>query len=163
VIVVFIGLFACVALVGIIAAIAVPGLLRARMAGNEAVARSTIRNFITAEVSYASANGGPFGAPECLVAPARCIPGYSGTPFLDDTYTSQFTKSGYTYRFTAGATQRAPASILSFSFVAVPTAPGSTGIQAFCGDGSGQICQMRPSEAVGIEAACPANCEPIIR
>ncbi len=164
IIVVFIGLFGCVFLVGIIAAIAVPSLLKARMSANEVVAQSTIRNFISAEVSYASANGGPFGAPECLVAPSRCIPGYSGSPFLDDSYTSQFTKSGYTYRFTAGASQRSPASVSTFSFVAVPISPGTSGIQAFCGDGSGQICKItNVRESIGIEAVCPANCVPIIR
>jgi prepilin-type N-terminal cleavage/methylation domain-containing protein len=53
-----IELLVVVAIIGIIAAIAIPGLLRARMAGNEASAISTIRAVSSANVAYQAVCGG---------------------------------------------------------------------------------------------------------
>jgi hypothetical protein len=170
VIVVFIGLFACVALVGIIAAIAVPGLLRARMAGNEASAIGTIRALLSAEIAYSTANGGLFDKPECLVAPAGCLPQYSGSPMLDSGFASQFTKSGYTFRFTGGSPvdlqtarlrQLSPTSVSTFSFVALPVSPNSSGVRGFCGDPRGAVCSAPISALTDVESSCPASCEPL--
>ena len=56
-----IELLIVVAIIGIIAAIAIPSLLRARVSANEAQAIGDSRSVISAEQTYASANGGYFG------------------------------------------------------------------------------------------------------
>ena len=56
-----IELLIVVAIIGIIAAIAIPSLLRARVSANEAQAIGDTRSVISAEQTYASANGGYFG------------------------------------------------------------------------------------------------------
>jgi prepilin-type N-terminal cleavage/methylation domain-containing protein len=53
-----IELLVVIAIIGIIAAIAIPGLVRARMAGNEASAISTIRAVSSANVAYQAVCGG---------------------------------------------------------------------------------------------------------
>jgi prepilin-type N-terminal cleavage/methylation domain-containing protein len=53
-----IELLVVVAIIGIIAAIAIPGLVRARMAGNEASAISTVRAVSSANVAYQAVCGG---------------------------------------------------------------------------------------------------------
>ena len=55
-----IELLIVVAIIGIIAAIAIPSLLRARVSANEAQAIGDTRSVISAEQTYASANGGMF-------------------------------------------------------------------------------------------------------
>ena len=55
-----IELLIVVAIIGIIAAIAIPSLLRARVSANEAQAIGDTRSVISAEQTYASANGGFF-------------------------------------------------------------------------------------------------------
>ena len=52
-----IELLIVVAIIGIIAAIAIPSLLRARVSANEAQAIGDTRSVISAEQTYASANG----------------------------------------------------------------------------------------------------------
>lgn len=137
------------------------------MAGNEAAAIGTMRALVSAETAYAASNGGLFDTPECLVAPAKCLPQYSGPPLVDPAYSSDFTKSGYIFRFypgapadsaTARARQLSPTSVTTFSYVAVPETPRSTGTRSFCGDSSGEVCSLAEDAVTDREGACPASC-----
>ena len=58
-----IELLIVVAVIGIIAALAVPNLVQSRKAANEASAIASVRNLVTAQITYASTlGGGNFGS-----------------------------------------------------------------------------------------------------
>ena len=142
------SLLVMIPMVGIVAAIAIPSLLRARVSANEAATIGDIRTVISAEVAYQSYSGGYYAPPECLAAPATCLPAYSGPHFLDPELASATVKSGYRRTFhpgsaVASASDGTPAprgSLESFAYVAVPATRGQTGIRGFCGDATGRIC-----------------------
>jgi type IV pilus assembly protein PilA len=150
-----------VAVVGIVAAIAVPGLLRARMAGNEAATIGSLRALVTAETSYAVANGGFYDRPECLVRPSVCLPGYSGAAFLPE---SPGQKNGYRFTFSPGPAPpllppgASRSSMAGFVMMAAPVAR-ETGSWVFCVDHTAQIRRAEPAAAAVIEAgaSCPAD------
>ncbi|MGH9321161.1 MAG: hypothetical protein ACRD3V_14920, partial [Vicinamibacteria bacterium] len=161
-----IELLIVVAIIGIVAAIAIPNLLRARVSANEAQAIGDTRSVISAEQTYASANGGLFAPLTSLCRNgAGCaigIPGYpAGAPeFLgpDVGRTTPYTKSGYTRNWTAapGAVVltafQDPASVLDYCYESSAASPGLSGVRAFSGAGSGAI-YMDPTGAQ--IAACP--------
>lgn len=160
-----------VAVIGIVAAIAIPSLLRARLSANEAASIGDIRTLLSAEAAYQSANGGFYDRPECLQAPAQCIPGYpQGAPtFLDPAFTST-TRHGYNLTFHGGdkvATEAlalgacSPSSLAQYAYSAVPLTRNRTGVRSFCGDASGIILACPdgrdpPVEAGRCAAGCPA-------
>lgn len=112
-----IELLIVVAIIGIIAAIAVPNLVQSRSAANEGSAISSVRNLVTAEITYASTiGGGTFGTMGNLVA----------TQMIDDSLGSG-TKDGYNFTVT-------PSGSVSFTVTAVPTAIGTTGRRGFYSD-----------------------------
>jgi type IV pilus assembly protein PilA len=128
-----------VAVVGIIAAIAIPSLLRARISANEAVAIGDIRSVISAEEAYRYSNSnGYYGTLECLVAPEGCISGYTG-PFFISKEVLPPEKSGYRRTFTLSPDNS------HYTFIAVPLAPGQTGLRGFCGDNTGIVCSTSGS------------------
>ncbi len=130
------GLIVMVAVIGIVAAIAIPSLLRARVAANESATMGDIRSVITAEAAYGQAGGGAYGTLECLQGPRRCLPGYQGPAFLSpDQAASQ--KSGYR------RTLHLREDRGSFAYLAVPLAPGQTGVRGFCRDARGVVCFTR--------------------
>jgi hypothetical protein len=149
--------------IGIVAAIAVPGLLRARVASNEAAAIGTLRTFAAAELAYASVNNGRYGSPECLMAPAKCIPGYSGSPFLASPMGRAFQSRGYVFQFFSTETTdpqnvlAEPArAIKSFAVLALPMTVRSTGHRSFCIDASNRLTwtvTLNPPSV--LLAACP--------
>ena len=164
IIVVIIGLLLfSIFFIGIIAAIAIPGLLRARLAANEATAIGTLRTLQSGEVVFSQTAGGSYGTPECLSAPDKCLPNYSGSPFVAEPYSSQFTKSGYRFWFVSVAPRATAATGLvdSFAVYAAPVSLG-TGSREFCTDSRGTIVSNR---ATGLpppmEPACPAGWSPI--
>ena len=58
-----IELLIVVAVIGIIAALAVPNLVQSKKAANEASAIASVRNLVTAEITYSSTlGGGNFGS-----------------------------------------------------------------------------------------------------
>jgi type II secretory pathway pseudopilin PulG len=156
--------------IGMFAAIAIPSFLRARVSANESAAIGDIRTVISAEVAYANANGGYYDGLECLSNPTACIPGYpdQGPQFLGAELASATVKSGYNRTFYPGAyaeltesqaSQSSPTSLVSFAYVAVPENPGTTGVRAFCGDGSGRVCEFSADETVDFSGGmCPMNC-----
>jgi type IV pilus assembly protein PilA len=117
-----IELLIVVAVIGIIAALAVPNLIQSKKAANEASAIASVRNLITAEITYASTVGnGNFGS----------LGELSGENFVDELLGSG-QKDGYLFDLSANAA-------LGFSIVANPAAPGTTGERAFYGDETGVI------------------------
>jgi hypothetical protein len=123
VIVVGVLVLVLIAFIGIVAAIAIPGLLRARMAGNEAVAIGQLRALTSAETSYAMGNRMLFDRQECLLRPSDCIAGYSGPAFLQERLDQ---KSGYQFAFYPGLAPAAlpdgasPSSMTSYVVTARP-------------------------------------------
>jgi hypothetical protein len=145
--------------IGVVAAIAVPSLLRARMAGNEAVAQNVLRTYVTAEVAYAAGNGGLYDTPACLVKPADCVPDFRGTPFLVEEVQ---TRSGYRFDWVGmPASERTPgtsaSSVRAFALLATPLSP-STGSRVFCVDDTGVLRAQLASDFVPQALqGCPAN------
>ncbi|MEO5818965.1 MAG: hypothetical protein ABIT71_00550 [Vicinamibacteraceae bacterium] len=129
VVVAIVGLFGGVALVGILAAIAIPALLRARMAGNEAVAIGNVRAMSSAQAAYAATHDGRFGTLACLTAPADC-PAADGSvarqPFIDAAAAEPGPRSGYTFQL------RLSPDHGHFVYWAEPDRRGQTGHRAFC-------------------------------
>jgi type II secretory pathway pseudopilin PulG len=150
------GLLVLVAIVGIVAAIAIPSLLKARISANEAQNIGDIRSMISAQVVYQTESG-RYGSLECLQAPASCLKSYSG-PSLLSPEMAQTEKGGYrrTFELTPDGE--------GFTYVAVPITPTSTGVRAFCGDGTGVICVSasgaRPNTSGG-RCQLDATCMPL--
>jgi type IV pilus assembly protein PilA len=142
------GGVACLLAPVMVAAIAIPSLLRARMAANESGAIGDVRTMISAQASYASANGGYYDRLECLAQPQRCVPGSSAPSqaFIDAPMASTSVRRGYEFALHLGpaAPQEntspvSPSSVTSFAYVAVPVVAGRTGQRAFCGDETGVV------------------------
>jgi type IV pilus assembly protein PilA len=118
-----IELLIVVAIIGIIAAIAVPNLLQSKAAANEASAIASVRNLVTAQITYFSTKGaGTYGDMAALT-----------TQGLIDNVLGAGTKDGYAFALTgAGATD-------DFTIVGTPTTVGKTGYRGFYGDATGVI------------------------
>jgi type II secretory pathway pseudopilin PulG len=146
--------------IGIIAAIAVPGLLRARIAGNEAVAVGQLRAFTSAETSYALGNRMLFDRQECLVRPSDCVAGYSGSAFLPERLEE---KSGYRFAFYPGPAPAAlpdgasRSSMRTYVLTATPLS-NSTGQRQFCVDQTGEVrAAPLTAELPTDSGSCPPN------
>jgi len=161
-----IELLIVVAIIGIIAAIAIPSLLRARVSANEAQAIGDTRSVISAEQTYASANGGFFSNLTNLCRNGgNCagvgIPAYptAAPEFVggDLGRTSPYVKSGYTRTWSAGqapaaiAPQLDPNSVLDYCYDSAPASLGLTGARAFAGSGTGALYV----DPAGAQIACP--------
>jgi prepilin-type N-terminal cleavage/methylation domain-containing protein len=164
-----IELLIVVAIIGIIAAIAIPSLLRARVSANEAQAIGDTRTVISAEMTYASSNGGFFSD---LVNLCRnggdCagigIPNYppAAPEFVggDLGRTSPYTKSGYsrTWRPVTSITPvvtsaEDPNCVTDYCYHSDPATPGLSGVRAFMGASDGAIYV----NSTGTQLPCPAD------
>ena len=132
----------------IVAAIAIPSLLRARMAANESAAVGDVRTLISAEATYAAANGGYYDKLECLAQPQSCIPGPSAPrqALVSALMANTAPRRGYEFALYVGAPapledgrSASRSSVTSFAYVAAPMVAGRTGLKTFCGDESGVI------------------------
>ena len=160
-----IELLIVVAIIGIIAAIAIPSLLRARVSANEAQAIGDTRSVISAEQTYASANGGYFGniADLCRTAPCTgiAIPPYpaAAPEFLGADLGRLGDKAGYTRTFTPGVGVAAPStnvdpnSLLDYCYNSVPSTLGLSGVRSFMGVGAGSIYM----DLAGGAIVCPPD------
>jgi type IV pilus assembly protein PilA len=164
--VIVVVLLALVAIL-LVAAIAIPSLLRARMAANESAAIGQLRAIVSAETSYAAMNGGLYDDLDCLMAPAKCIPGAASASPLLDPQLSEKTLRGYRFRFFAGAkpepgtvdpSKVSPSSVASFSVVAEPLKEGATGTRIFCGESTGVICRIASVDPAALSQGCEASC-----
>lgn len=151
-----IELLIVVAIIGIIAAIAIPSLMRARVSANEATAVGDTRSVISSEAAYHSANGGFYGTADCLLAPSApgCIPNYSpaAPTFIDSLVASQQPKSGYN-RVLDGTPVLG--GLACFTYSAIPTALGQSGVRSFAGDCSGRICYNLDGTPVAVPFSAP--------
>ncbi len=117
-----IELLIVVAVIGILAALAVPNLVQSKKAANEASAIASVRNLVTAEITYASTlGGGNFGS----------LAELSAENFADEVLGSG-QKDGYDFSVAANES-------VGFSVIATPTVPGTTGERSFYGDETGVI------------------------
>ena len=118
-----IELLIVLAIIGIVAAIAVPNLLQSKATANEASAISTVRNIVSAEMSYSVTIGaGQYGTMAALANNG-----------LVDSVVASGTKDGYAFVVTPGA------SSLTFATDARPVTYNNTGIRSFYADESGVI------------------------
>jgi hypothetical protein len=115
----------------------------------EARVIADLRRLAAGEGAYQSANGGYYDWPQCLGAPARCIPSYpaEGPTFLDERIADLRERHGYRRRFDPGpppadpiGSIASPSSLTSFVYTAVPIAPGRSGRRSFCLDVRGWVC-----------------------
>lgn len=137
-----------VAIIGLLAAIAIPNLLRARLNANESAVKSDLRTFSSADESFRAAQNPPRYAANvaALTAPA------TGPPYLDTSWNTAGAapgKHGYLFAYRVAGTG------ITYSTTATPQA--NQGVNTYCVDQSGVVCQG----AVGTAAGCPAGCTPI--
>jgi prepilin-type N-terminal cleavage/methylation domain-containing protein len=161
-----IELLIVVAIIGIIAAIAIPSLLRARVSANEAQAIGDTRSVISAQQTYASANGGYFGdivnlCSQGIGCAGIGIPNYTAAApdFIGADLARLGDKSGYTRTFTLGTAVPNPSatvdpgSLLDYCYTSIPASAGLSGVRSFMGASSGAI-YMDP---VGGAIVCPPD------
>lgn len=110
-----------------------------------------ISTIVSAQKTYALANGGFFDEIRCLQQPSECIAGFAAdaAPFLDPSYDWLAPTLGYSRKFHAGpaagaadvARRNASASSLkAFAFSAAPLQRGAPVMRGFCGDSGGRLC-----------------------
>jgi type IV pilus assembly protein PilA len=139
-----IELLIVVAIILIIAAIAIPNLLHSKMAANESSAVGSMRSITTAETAYSTnypstgysptiANLG--GASPCAVASvaAACLI----DNVLAGATAAATAKNGYYFTYTPGTA--VGGTVYSYTNVALPSIPGSTGQRGFFTDQTGVI------------------------
>jgi prepilin-type N-terminal cleavage/methylation domain-containing protein len=166
-----IELLIVIVIILIIAAIAIPRLLRARVSANEARAIGDTRTVLSAQVAYASANGGWFGEITCLATPSTCIPQFSedAPTFLDlNIGEESVVVGGYARAFTGGSTPTGlptsvdPESVDAFCYASTPQSQNITGVRGFGGDASGVICfDTQGADLCGSNPRLLADCAPL--
>jgi len=130
-----IELLIVVAIILIIAAIAIPNLLRARISANESAAVGNLRGINTAAVSYATAYPSVGFATTLIRMAGNCngvVPTSNNACLIDNGLAAASAapgKSGYIYTYLG--------AIGSYSTLADPVTPGSSGVKHFftCEDG----------------------------
>jgi type IV pilus assembly protein PilA len=152
VVIVIVGVILLIGVIAVVAAISVPALLRARTAGNEASAISSLRAIVSAQATFAAscAQGGYAVSLDDLARP----PASGGAPFINaDLGEDGIQKMGYTFSVSR---DRSPASVdvgsaaatcngatgqpaSSFFAVAEPATPGTSGVRYFAVDARGAI------------------------
>jgi type IV pilus assembly protein PilA len=114
----------------IIAAIAIPNLLRAKMAADEASATGSVRNLISAEISYQTTN--PKAGFTCKLSDL-------GSAGLIDSSLVSGQKSGYVFTLQNCGADNEGDPISKFQITASPATPNSSGVRAFCADESAVV------------------------
>jgi len=139
-----IELLIVVAIILIIAAIAIPNLLRARITANETSAVGSLRTINTTLVQYSTTySTAPGAGPNCGFPPALVNLGPPAPPTaanadLIDSVLAAGTKSGYTFTYIQTATDSNGCGS-SYTVIADPVTPGTTGQRYFFTDMSGVI------------------------
>ena len=156
-----IELLIVVAIILIIAAIAIPNLLRAKISANESSAVGSVRNIITAEVSF-QASYPQVGFADLLVslgpgAAAACPAAGPTTTAacLLDANLAAGTKSGYAFQAIGPAPTAPATTITSFTAGAAPLAFNKTGVRRFCAGDDGVLRQDPNTAGVTTLPASP--------
>jgi hypothetical protein len=138
--------------------------------GNELQALGDSREVISAQLTWASRNGGFFeGDFECLSTPRRCLPDYpdEAPPFLGKDVTRLGVRSEYRRTFHPGppaprdigasdGRSISPTSVVSFAYVARPVSRRAGG-RSFCVDSTQAICVNEDGSLPGV---VDGRCEP---
>lgn len=133
-----IELLIVVTIILIIAAIAIPNLMRNKIQANETSAVQSLRALNESALLYSNSYG---GFPHAI---AELGPAVSGTQAssanadLIDSVLSSGVKAGYRFTYTPGTADPA-GHVLTYSIVATPVAPGSSGQRSFYTDQSGTL------------------------
>ena len=141
-----------------------PGRLWQTEAENGAI--RALRALMWAEFAFGAKNGGFYDAPECLTAPASCLPGYTGEPFLRPDFDAAARRAGYqiTYypgpsaeSWTGGTKASSPRGVQSFAFIARPPSNTWYGPRTICADSALRMCASTATfdASAGV---CPAEC-----
>jgi type IV pilus assembly protein PilA len=143
-----IELLIVVAIILIIAAIAIPNFMRSKIAANQSSAVGSLRSLNTACVSYDTSYG---QFPTSLTDLGPIASG--GTPTstsadLIDSVLATGIKSGYTFMYTAGASNQ------SYSITATPIIPTSSGQNMYFTDQS-NVIRVDTSGAAATAASTP--------
>jgi type IV pilus assembly protein PilA len=153
-----IELLIVVAIILIIAAIAIPNLLRLRIAANQASAVGSLRTLNTAEITYATTyNTGYTSNLGSLAPPGSGNPVATAAGLIDSVLSggggtaSQSAKSGYSFTYTAGATD-VSGRINTYSITATPLSVGTTGTNYYFTDQSGVIRQNSTAVAASSDS-----------
>ena len=158
-----------VAIILIIAAIAIPNLLRSKISANESAAASSLKTIGTSNVLYWSlynqgfagtlAQMGPTGG-GCGTISSACAGLLDATLSGVSPSTTTPIKSGYAFNYASPSPSPTPSSPNpSYSVVATPVGPGSTGVSTFCMDG-GNIYVIWRDTSGASTAASSAGCAP---
>jgi len=145
-----IELLIVVAIILIIAAIAIPNLLRAKISANESSAVGSVRNIITAEISYSTSfpqSGyalnilalGPGAGNQTCPAAGPAI----ANACLIDAVLAAGTKSGY--GFESLGQNAVNGANTSFTAAGVPVTYNQTGTRDFCAFEDGVLRQLPPA------------------
>ncbi len=127
-----------------------------------------LRSLAAAEEAYRGTNFGFFDTPECVAAPAKCIPWYQrvGPVVLPPSAALVSRRHGYVWRFVPG---RAPtrsslpedasrSSLLEWAYTAVPADDKRSG-PAYCVDSAQRLCRYLSRAALRREQRhCPEPC-----
>jgi type IV pilus assembly protein PilA len=155
-----IELLIVVAIILIIAAIAIPNLLRAKISANESSAVGSIRNIVTAEVSYNASYGG-FAGTLASLGPASSsgCTGATGptssNACLVDFVLAGGTKSGYA--FGAKGDTDASGNVTGFTVEGYPQTYNSTGVRAFCAGEDGVLRVNKSNTTSGTAGSTPQD------
>jgi type IV pilus assembly protein PilA len=137
-----IELLVVVAIILIIAAVAVPNLLKSKTAANEASAAAALRSIITINATYAvTYHVGFAGGLTPLGPPAAGSPSSSAAAdLLDSTMgVDPAIKNGYKFTYLPINTPTAAVPNGTYSVVAAPVSPNSTGKSTFCSDQTNKV------------------------
>ena len=148
-----IELLIVVAVILVIAAIAIPSLMRSRAAANQASAVGSLHVLNTAEATYSSTYGGYSPTLGYLGPPSNgTTPVPSGAGLIDSILSggsagaTESSKSGYTFTYAPGVADTA-GRIYSYTIIADPITPGSSGYNHYYTDQIGVIRQNSTAEA----------------
>jgi type II secretory pathway pseudopilin PulG len=143
----YLGL-AAIPFILIIAAIAIPNLLRAKISANEAAAAGSVRNIITAEISYASMH--PQAGFTCNLSELE-------SAGLIDSRLASGQKTGYVFALQNCTAEKEGDPAAHFQIVASPVTYNQTGVRAFCADESG----VTKSDNTGSAQGCADHGVPL--
>ena len=130
-----IELLVVVAIIMVIVAMAIPRITAVRMSANETSATVSVRTLNSACLTYQTLYG---SYPPSLASMGPGSAQNSNSADIIDALLAGGSKDGYRFTYTAGPKDSA-GRINSYSILAEPLAPGTTGLRSFYGDQSGTI------------------------